>query len=224
MDREIENDDYVFNKLLISVLFDDGYVFDFEKNKLLFTSGILINIKSIIESFCEIDAFNNRVKDNIYYFLNEVRKVNNSPSVIKIINEIIVLLNRCDSNMSNIFYRVELEKRSGNKKFLSKYPDGFIEEQIHLVNISIVHDYLVLKSHSDIVSDEEFKNEWLPEFIESPLYFWSINAIIDEYPAMFKDKTFYNRFSSIIKYSSELENKKINKKYMKKIERKIKKI
>lgn len=143
------------------------------------------------------------------------------------INEIISILNSSPEHMSKEFYRIQLAKRKDNKKYLYDYPIDVIDKEIPNANRSICNDAIVLLSHAETTSDEDFIQGWLPDLTLNLFYYESINTILDECPEMFKNQTFYNRFICVLNRNNELsknETYKTNKKFVKEVNRKIKKV
>ena len=109
-------------------------------------------------------------------------------------------------------------KRIETKRDLKKRSYDEMYSLIPLVHRSINDDFLLLYSHGDDVDLESFEKYYLPQFIESPFYFVSIDIILEECPKLFEDKKFLIRVCEVLRYS-EFEDKKINKV----IEKKLKK-
>lgn len=86
---------------------------------------------------------------------------------------------------------------------------------------------MILHSHSDEVSEKEFNEQYLPIFVSSCDYYESLNAILFEYPRMFKKQIFYNRVIKVLECNQKLNYDKTvcrgNKKIIKRIEKQIKK-
>ena len=224
MDNSFIND-YIYTKVLITILFGVSE----EKEEWMYGTDKLEGIKEIVEEFCLSGLFSKQVKSNIFDYLTEARNIKDDDYEyrIKLINEIICVLNLNSYNNSNSFYRVELYRRRDDKRYLNKYPDYVIEGESDLVNRSIVYDALVLLSHDKKVDDETFKKEFLPDLTKQLFYYESINIILDGCPIIFKDPTFYNRFVYVLNQNNELSNNEFcnsGKKIINKVNKKIKKV
>ena len=107
------------------------------------------------------------------------------------------------------------------RKELKKLTIEDIENSIPFIEDSICTDFVVLFSHSKDVTDEQFTEEYLPEFINNGFYYESLNIILKECPSFFKDKLFIDRVKSVIEMNKNLHphfNNK-SKKIMKRIQK-----
>lgn len=186
-------------------------------------------MKIIIEKYCKLGYFNRELKNSVHDYLVEARSIKSEDYEyrVNLINEIISILNSSPENISSIFYRSQLAKRKDNKKYLYGYLTDVIEKEIPDTNRSICNDAIVLLSHAETTSDEDFIQGWLPDLTLNLFYYESINTILDECPEMFKNQTFYNRFICVLNRNNELsknETYKTNKKFVKEVNRKIKKV
>lgn len=154
-----------------------------------FDIAFLEMMKKLVSLSVERGYLSNNAKENINRFLVDVRNYEdeNRNKRINIINDILRIMNHQKDDKTIEFYRMQLSTRRNDKKYLTKYSDYVIKKEISEINLSIVYDYLVVYSHSNEITDEEFINDFLPGFVTSTLYYESINAILEENPSMFKD-------------------------------------
>ena len=219
---------YRVRKLVYAIIFD-FYDNDYKEEPGMFDLIILESLKNIVEAHVENGDLSNDVISNINNYLEQARdfKDENRSKRIEIINEIIITMNKQDYDNLLLFYRIQLMDRRKNFKYGINYSSDEIKAEMNNVHESICHDLVVIESHSEDVSDEEFVTEYLPDLTNSSLYYESLNMILKENPSVFKDRTFYNRMMCILNLNNEINNVpemfKINKKLVKNINRQKKK-
>lgn len=207
-----EHDVYYLDKLLLALMFDKNN--NFYKNVPWFYDvEVLEKFKPLISAFVQRGYIRNNLKGNIYKILMDGRLVldDNYKKRTQIINEIIRILNIQNPDESILYYIKELYVRTNAKKPFNKYTAYYtedVEKQVHSIDNSIFNDFIVLFTHSKEVSDEDFKELYLPDLVNNNFYYESLNTILEECPSMFKDELFFDRFNMILK-----ENKKINRTY-----------
>lgn len=221
---------YKTRKLIYSIIFN-FYENDYSEDIGSFDLVIVESLKNIVASLVKQNCLSEKVKENIGNYLIQAREYQdeNRSKRIEFINDIVGIMNLQKSDDSIIFYRLELFKRRKDLKYLFKYPDTIIKSQICNIHDSICNDLYVLISHTEDASKEEFEKEFLPYFVNTDLYYESINAILAECPIIFKDKTFYDRMMTVLDINREIYNNdrkivKINKQLVKKIKNKVKKV
>lgn len=214
---------YYAYKMALSIPFDMKEV-DFKYEDHYFDLTIMEYLKDIISEFTKKDLFSKKVKDNIKNYLLKARdfKDDKRKERIDIINDILSLLNNQQKDYSIGFYSLQLCLRRNSKKYLFTKNEEIISE-IENVHGSIVNDYLVLGTHFETMSEENFKKYFLDKFIMSGFYVESINVLLDEMPQLFNNSTFYNRVMDILEMKKFFENDKQDK-LSKKVDKKIKRI
>lgn len=220
---------YNMRKLVYSVIFN-FYENDYTEDPSMFDLVFVESLRNIVEYLTSENYLSDSVKDNISNYLMQAREFYDKDRTVRIkyINDIITFINTQKKDESLLFYKLELHKRRKDIGYLLKYPDSKIISEIEDVHDSIVHDLYVVSSHSIATSDEEFENEYLPYFKDTNIYYESLNSILYENPLVFKDELFYSRMMKVLNLNNELyqSNKDIlnmNKKLIKKINRKVKK-
>ena len=139
------------------------------------------------------------MKKNVLKYLNNVRFSNDIDSDrIHLINTIIRLINIQEGENYLDYYRQEMYKRTHNRQYLVYPYNSFIKENEDRLIESMQFDYLVLISHSNLVTDDEFYDSYYSEMILDLRYFETINCILEEYPERFLDPVFYQRYIIII--------------------------
>ena len=221
---------YKTRKMLYEIIFNFEKI-DYMEDPDIFDLTIIESLRNIVEYHTSNGHLINSVKNNINEFLSQARYHFDNDRVerIKIINEIITLINGQIDDEHLMFYRFQLYYRTKDSAYLLKAPREEIIKQIPHIHDSICHDLYLICSHSGEFSDEDFIKEALPYLQDSNLYYESLNMILRENPIIFKDLTFYNRMMLILNtnnkiYSDEKEMIKYNKKLVKSINKKIKKI
>lgn len=221
---------YKVRKMLYEIIFNFEKI-DYTEDPDIFDLTIIESMRNIVKYHTSNGHLIDSVKDNINEFLNQARYHLDNDRVerINLINEIITLMNSQINDEYLLFYRFQLYYRTKNSKYLLKATRTEIEKEIPHAHDSICHDLYVISSHSNEFTDEEFVKEALPYLQDSNLYYESLNMILKENPIVFKDLTFYNRMMLILNmnndiYKDEKEMIKYNKKLVKCIDKKIKKI
>lgn len=221
---------YKTRKMIYEIIFNFEKI-DYTKDPDIFDLTIIESLRNIVKFHTSKGNLIDSVKDNINEFLNQARYHFDDDRVerIKLINEIITLINSQINDEYLMFYRFQLYYRNKNSKYLLKATREEIEKEIPHVHNSICHDLYVVVSHSDEYTEEDFNNEALPYLQDSNLYYESLNMILRENPIVFNDLNFYNRMINILNinnsiYKDEKEMIKYNKKLVKSIDRKIKKM
>ena len=203
---------------------------DYTEDPSIFNLLIIESFKNIVEEHLLLGNLSNDVKNNIFNFLNQAREYKDEKSEKRnqLINELIVSMNSNYEDKSNVFYRMELYKRTRDFKYVTKYTNEQINENIEYVHDSICNDFYILVSHLEETTDEEFEEIYLPCFIDCETYYDSLNAILFENPKVFKNKLFYSRMMKILNENVKLHNedkvmKNYNNKILRKINRKVRK-
>lgn len=204
---------------------------DYSEDPSIFNLLIIESFKNIVHEHLLLGNLSNDVKNNIYNFLRQAReyKDENSNKRYELVNEIIMLLNSNYEDKSEVFYRMELYKRTRDFKYVTKYTKEQINENIEYVHDSICNDFYILVSHLEETTDEEFEEIYLPCFTDTETYYDSLNAILLENPKVFKNKLFYSRMLKILNANTKIHNddkvmKKYNSKMLRKINRKVRKV
>lgn len=162
--------------------------------------------------------FDDKRVNNIYKILQDVRYVEDEykEERITILNNINNILNTpINQKDNNDFYRTEIVQRYNKKKYY-RLKDDVVESKKDLISASIAFDMPVIESH---IFDSEMYNKYYNEFIDNPLYYMSVRAIINEFPLILNNDIFVVRLSEIL---SQTKDTKTTKKLVKEIDRKIK--
>lgn len=214
---------YMAYKTICQIIFNgdkSSYVVD--------DNNFLKIFRDVLEYYVSVNALNNVTQDNIFDYLSAIRqfKDENYSKRIQIGTEIIKLVNSQKDDQSDKFYQHELFRRQNSVKELDFYTDSKISVQ-DLFKESIYSDYIVLLSHSEITSNEEFEESFIPMLENKYLYYESINTILKECPVIFTNPLFYNRVVSVLNKNNKVIGidgiSKSNDKLLKKINRKTKK-
>ena len=221
---------YKTRKMLYEIIFNFEKI-DYMEDPDIFDLTIIESLRNIVKYHISRGDLIDSVKDNISEFLSQARYHfdNDRSERIKLINEIIILLNSQINDEHLMFYRFQLYYRTKQSRYLLKASQEEIKKEIQHVHDSICHDLYVISSHSDEFTDEEFIKEALPYLQDSNLYYESLNMMLRENPIVFKDLTFYNRMMCTLNmnneiYKDEIEMIKYNKNLIKRIDKKVKKI
>lgn len=222
------NDDiniYVTRKLIDSIMFD-FYDNNYKEDPCMFDLIILECLKSVVEARVKDGDLSKAVIDNINNYLQQARDYQDEKIIerIKLINEIIIMMNSQKYDDLLIFYRMQLIYRRRDFYYAIKCTKDEIKSEMDNVHESICYDLVVLESHSENVSDEEFANEYLPDLVNNQFYYESLNIMLKENPKVFRNKIFYDRMMSVLSLNEQLNNNdeltKINKKLVKQVKRK----
>lgn len=217
---------YRMRKVIETIIFN-FYENDYE-DKEDFDLLTVESLRNVVEYLTSQNYLSESVKENINNYLMRARyfEDENRSKRIQLINDTIGFINTQKEDGSLIFYRLQLFDRRKEFKYLFKSTNDEIKQEIENVHDSICHDLYVLIGQSNLTSDKEFEEEYLPLFAESNYYYESLNIFLKENPTVFRDKLFYNRMMKVINLNNELYNDKevfkMNKKLLKKIDRKIK--
>ena len=162
--------------------------------------------------------FDDKRVNNIYKILQDVRYVEDEykEERITILNNINNILNTpINQKDNNDFYRTEIVQRYNKKKYY-RLKDDVVESKKDLISASIAFDMPVIESH---IFDSEMYNKYYNEFIDNPLYYMSVRAIINEFPLILDNDIFVSRLNDIL---SQNKDNKMTKKLVKEIDRRIK--
>lgn len=218
---------YKIRKLIDQIIFD-FYEENYEEQPDIFNLNILKSLEIIVKYYTSQNDLSKSVIDNVYKFLVVAREYDdeNKNERIEIINNIIRIMNGQKRDESLTFYRIQLYNRTKEFRYLFKASNAEIINEIDNIHSSICNDLVVLISHSNDVSDMDFINEYLPELKDSALYYESLNVILKENPAVFKDPLFYNRMICILECNNLIYEDIVeyNEKLVKRIDKKIKKL
>lgn len=184
-------------------------------NPVLSCYDFLKKFSDFIDVYINSDYMGTSFKKNILNYLNIVRfnidfNVKQLDSVsqeekINFINEIIRKVNVQNGNKYIDYCRCELYKRTANNYYLN-CPDYLIERLENKLFDSIKYDYFVLISHLDIVNEEEFYSDFLLDLSSDIRYFETINCILNEYPQLFLNNLFTNRYNKVVSNSIYKDN------------------
>lgn len=211
---------YELEKLIYCIIFGE-YKNRYNECDYLFEESVINMLKSIVGFHVRTFSLSKESRENVYDYLSHFREINKDINILNIINEIKIILNSQQRDMSDIYYYYEDCKREGCKLKFSEVDAKNVEE-------SMIFDFFVLTSHDEECTDDElfFKNLYV--FADNVLYYKSINAILAENPVVFKNQTFYNRVMCVFEATYKLRNnryvKKLNKKLIKEIQDKIKSV
>lgn len=225
MNYQDKIDEYYSYKWLISIIFntdDNSYL---RKAKLVFDIRVLDGLKRIIEVYTKESYFNYEIKNNIHKFLVNARffKDDESKERVDLVNDMTTYLNQQLDDKSEIFYRDQLYRRTRETKYLFKYSKEQIGILSEYINQQLYNDFIIIKSHGDEYTEEQFDELYLNDFIDLDGYYENINFILEECPYLFVDKTFYNRVMKVLNNNSKEFDKKTNS-VKKRIKKSIKKI
>ncbi len=191
-------------------------------NSFDFLSSFLIFISVLLQE----NYVSPVMKMNVLKYLNNVRFGDDvDADKIHLINTIIRLININDGNNYLEYYRQEMFKRTGNRDYLICPFNSYIKENEEMLMLSMQFDYLVLISHSSMINDDDFYDNYFSVMISDLRYFETINCILEEFPEMFLDSTFNERYNVIINTFLQAQNNKRGyssmKKFYNKVERKV---
>ena len=222
--------DYMLRKVIYEIIFNNEKI-NYAEDSSIFDLSVIESLRNIVKYHTSNGHLIDSVKDNISEFLSQARYHfdKEREERIKLINEILILMNNQINDEHLMFYRFQLYYRTKQSRYLLKASQEEIKKEIQHVHDSICHDLYVITSHSDEFTDEEFIKESLPYLQDSNLYYESLNMMLRENPIVFKDLTFYNRMMCTLNmnneiYKDEIEMIRYNKKLVKSINKKIKKI
>lgn len=124
---------------------------------------------------------------------------------ISFINKIIRKVNIQNGNKYIDYCRCELYKRTANDYYLN-CPAYLIEKLENKLFDSIKYDHFVLISHLNIVNEEEFYSDFLLDLSNDIRYFETINCILNEYPQLFLNNLFIDRYNKVVSNSLNKDN------------------
>ena len=187
-------------------------------NPVLSTYNFLSVFNILIGSLLDNDFLSPIMKSNALNYLNLVRfnddkdveKIDNTSKNDKIllINDLIRSINIKPGKQYLTYYRQEMYKRTGNDYYLNTPFDFDIKKSEKVLLESMQFDQMVLLSHSDVIGDIEFSNEYLIQLTSDLKYLETINCILEEYPNQFLNELFFERYKKII--SIFINNRKGN--------------
>lgn len=206
-DEEIKEfqEEYFLQKFLMFIIFDNTKE-AYKGADWLYDIHVLKQFKGVVEVLAKCGCVRPQIKNNIYNILIDGRKIEdeNYKQRIELINETIIILNTMKEQEYLRFYCGQLNYRIKEEKELKKLSIKDIKCNIPLIEESICNDFVVLLSHSKDVTDEDFVNDYLPEFINNGFYYESLNMILKECPYYFQDKLFMDRMNSVIEMNKNL--------------------
>ena len=223
MYKKDEQDIYYQHKFFLAIMFDNDYDY-YKKNTWIYDIDILEDFRNYVRKFTKKNYLSDKVKDNIYKILVDGRSVKDEyyQERISLINEIIIILNcqQKDNSLEYYIYQLLARKRKTVKE-LEKYNLQDLYNEIPTIHESIFSDFMVLLSHSEQISDEQFVDRFLDAFTQDKMYYESLNAILKRCPSMFQNKLFIDRMNAVFALNSELYSdcKKLNKEMIKKIKK-----
>ena len=198
-DIMFDEDSYLCYKVCQLLLSDSNSDELIKYNSSLCSFDFLSFFLMFISALLQEDYIGPLMKKNVLKYLNNVRFSNDIDSDrIHLINTIIRLINIQEGENYLDYYRQEMYKRTHNRQYLVYPYNSFIKENEDRLIESMQFDYLVLISHSNLVTDDEFYDNYYQEIISDLRYFETINCILEEYPERLLDPVFYQRYIIII--------------------------
>lgn len=187
--------DYIGYKSVEAFVLNPGEGLD-EQTDITFLDYVLRYIEKNAENFSY------DLKQEILKNLSDLRFINDEDRIerIEIINEIIRTLNVAEEDEEYFFYRFQLYNRFNDEIFLKS---DVTDNNVKLVNLLAFLDYIILVSHTDLMSEEKFYDKYICEFTENPFYYCNVSFIVEEYPDILKYKTFVKRFNLIHKINQQ---------------------
>ncbi len=208
---------YLYLKGLLSMIYSDN----FNHSAYIFQSLLNINedyLLIMLKNYVNIwnNCIDNEMKNNIYSLIqllrNNLVNIEDHNRVVErsqIMNEILWLTNGAHDQNISVFLLDELRKRY-NSLFMAVKILGLIpiHELKQYLNFCIQDDFYILYTHSSIVSDEKFE---IDQFVHRNIdYILNINNLLNEWPSLFKDKTFMGRVSQVVRMlKTEVNDEKI---------------
>ncbi len=178
--------------------------------------GFLHLYINLIDNFINLKMLDNLIKDRVYDLLHYIKDnlvvCDNKNTYIDLINELIIELNNAEDINCDNFYLNEIGKRFGSK-IMSK--SKFKEIKNTIID-SICYDYLFLFYHVTELDDETFE-QLSDEMVMDEYYFASLNAILIEFPELFKSEKFKTRVKKILELNKKNKIKIKEKKLSEKI-------
>lgn len=201
-----ETNQYYCLKYILALIFDTKEK-TYKDSDLIRRVDVIECLKDLVEIYVENNFFSREINDQ------------DSCVRIKLVNDIIRILNLQKEAHSLYFYAVQLSVRKNDKGYLNKYDNYTIKKEIDSVNDSIVEDFIVLSMlNSSVTDDETFKMN-IEDFLADDSFYDNINILLSEWPSLFKDKTFCERIKYVLDYNKKesKEYNKLNRILMKKI-------
>lgn len=210
-----DDDSYYRFKVLELLLVESDIKEFVYLNPVLSCYDFLQNFSDFIDVYINSDYMGSSFKENILNYLNIVR-FNTDPNVSKLdsvsqeekisfINKIIRKVNIQNGNKYIDYCRCELYKRTANDYYLN-CPAYLIEKLENKLFDSIKYDHFVLISHLNIVNEEEFYSDFLLDLSNDIRYFETINCILNEYPQLFLNNLFIDRYNKVVSNSLNKDN------------------
>lgn len=214
--------DYVYSKMIQSMIFRKRIedILENEKWQNDITSvEFLKALKDIIIANEHQEIIEPLAKDGLYRIINHLRfnkpyqTASEKQKDNEIYNHLIMLLNNSKDTNKYKFYVRELCKRYYHIGFSGRlislvYVPFIIEKDKQYLFDSISNDFGVIANQSELVSDYNFRQEVMPEYINNHYYIDSINTVSIEEPYMFSDLTFLDRTLDVLeKNTLEKEDK-----------------
>lgn len=185
---------------------------------------------SFVEQLSSGNILVGDMKRNILNYVNSVLDMEfdndtkeNKVKRIDLINKIIRTLNNQIKDKSIDFYRVEMYKRSNCKSYLNsfKIDDNEILAEKEALFASIKFERIILYTHSNEVSDQDFVDKYLFEIVDNNMYYAAINCMLMECPEVFLDKIFYDRFLTVMDINLTVSKNKFIKRSIKSFKKTI---
>lgn len=216
------NDDSYYNFKIFELLLVESDINEWvDSNPVMSSYDFILNFSKFIDIYINADYVGFSIKENILNYLNIVRfkndlSINKLDTVshnekIHFINELIRKVNLQKGNKYIDYCRCELYKRTTNNYYL-KCPEALIKKLENKLFDSIKFDYFVLISHTDNTNEDDFSNEFLIDLSNDTRYFETINCFLNEYPQLFSNTLFINRYNKVL--NSILEDKDLNNNYL----------
>ena len=141
-----------------------------------------IDMSSFLQNYIFEDFIEDRIRERIRLIINTCRiAVNMEHAVDKRMLEILDRLlrdcNLMDGKRAGVFYRQELAKRKGNKRYLS-ISDSELDALKPDLFKSLATDYDVAKTHHPSITEEDFSRKYVSHFAKSTHYLESVRALL----------------------------------------------
>lgn len=187
------NREYLDLKCMYSYIFSNDISLVLDSLKDISTLKIFLNA---VRNLTQENSLSKERKEYIFKILYYLREVDDLNKIERsnIINEIIRTINLQIFDDSDIFYRTQLVNRFCNNKYYSDKYD--ISDSIDDIELSIVFDYYILKTHLD---SNNLLNEYMDLFLNNQYtYILSLSYIIAEDKYIINDKTFLNNCLTVL--------------------------
>lgn len=224
----IEYDDYMFLKLSQLVMIESDFEEVLAQVPRIFSIEFLHDFSIIIEQYCNACYVGGEIKDNVLKYVNKFRFMKFEDEmeedrhiITNLVNQIIVNINKQSFDFNLQFYRDEMYKKTFDEKFLVASSD-YVYAYKPVLSDFVKYDCAFLYTHSEHISDELFKKQYVPMLIDNQSYFQSLNSVLNDAPHLFLNPSFKNRVLLILNEDyQKLDNKNL-KKDIKLLTRKIK--